>query len=179
MLVTEIDIVPLIPELHDTYIRIGIRSYRQHYLHLWENRDPTHYIENSFSRVVVQQESKDPNVSLYLIYSETTPIGILKLILDKSLNLPGPVSCLFLERIYLLAEYSGGGIGTRVLQFAESIARANNTEALCLETMQKGPALHFYRKNGYAIWDKKHLEYPGMIETERPMYILGKFLKKE
>jgi len=172
-----IDIVPLTPELVDSYIRIGIKSYCQHYLHLWENRDPGPYIENSFSRDIVQQECEDPNVYLFLIFRHTLPVGILKLILNKTFKLPEPIKCLFLERIYLLAEYSGTGIGTRVIEFTEAMAKDLNIKAVCLETMQKGPALKFYRKNGYDIWSAKNLEYPGSVKAERPMFILGKHLK--
>ncbi|MBT8211452.1 MAG: GNAT family N-acetyltransferase [Eudoraea sp.] len=171
-----IDIVPLTPDLFDSYIRIGIKSYCQHYLHLWENRDPDPYIENSFSSDIVQKEWEDPNVSLFLICSNTIPVGILKLILNKTFKLPEPVKCLFLERIYLLAEHSGRGIGARVLQFTEDIAKEQNTKAVCLETMQKGPALEFYQKNGYVIWSTKNLEYSGLVKAERPMFILGKHL---
>ena len=173
----EIDIVPHTPELFGTYCKVGIKSYCQHYLHLWENSDPGPYLESSFSPSIVQQEWEDPNVSLFMIFRKTTPVGILKLILKKTLKLPEPVVCLFLERIYLLAAYSGTGIGARVLHFTEGIARDQNAKAVCLETMQKGPALNFYQKNGYDIWDSKHLEYPGSIKAERPMFILGKLLK--
>lgn len=173
---TEIDIVPLTPELFDAYIRTGIKSYRQHYLHLWENQDPGAYIDNSFNLGIVEQEYQDPKVSLFLICSNKSPVGVLKLILNMTLELPDQIDCLFLERIYLLAEYSGAGIGTRVLQFTEAIAHDHKIKAICLETMQKGPALKFYQKNGYKIWSSKNLEYPGLVEAERPMYILGKLL---
>ena len=172
-----IDIVPLTPEGVDSYISTGIQSYCEHYLHLWENRDPDPYISNSFSRDIVQQEYEDPNVLLFLICRNTLPAGILKLVLNRTFELPEPIKCLFLERIYLLAEFSGMGIGGRVLQFTEAIAREQKTKAVCLETMRKGPALKFYQKNGYDIWQTKNLEYPGLVQEERPMYILGKHLK--
>ena len=174
---TAIHIVPLTPELFDAYIRVGIKSYCEHYLHLWENRDPRPYIENSFSREIVQQEYEDPNVSLYLILRGTLQVGILKLILNKTIELPEHIKCLFLERIYLLAAYSGTGIGARVLQFTEAKARDQNTKAVLLETMQKGPALKFYQKNGYDIWGTKNLGFTGLVEEERPMFILGKYLE--
>ena len=171
-----ISIVPLRPELFETYIQVGTTSYCQHYLHLWENQDPTYYIENAFRSKVVQKEWEDPEVLLYLIYLETLPVGILKIILDKVINGENKINCLFLERIYLLAAYTGKGIGQAALEFTETLARKKGQNHICLETMQKGPALDFYQKNGYAILGVKQLDFPGMVTAERPMYILGKAL---
>ena len=57
--------VTLVPVNHDNltiYLTIGIKSYRENYLHLWENEDPTPYISNGFTSDVVERELQDPNV---------------------------------------------------------------------------------------------------------------------
>lgn len=171
-----VSIIPLRPEHFEPYIQVGTTSYYEHYLHLWKNRDPTYYIENAFRPDVVQKEWEDPEVSLYLIYLKNLPVGILKIILNKTIEWEQNINCLFLERIYILAAYTGKGIGQTALDFAETLAREKGQSQICLETMQKGPALDFYKKNGYAILGGKQLDFPGMVAAERPMYILGKAL---
>ncbi|MEM9000226.1 MAG: hypothetical protein AAGB24_08165 [Bacteroidota bacterium] len=37
----------------DTYIDVGIRSYRQHYLHLWQNENLDSFLKNSLSKTAV------------------------------------------------------------------------------------------------------------------------------
>lgn len=169
-----IQIIPLTPDLFEQYIRLGKASYSQHYLHLWENQDPSAYFENAFRPEVVKQEWEDPGVRLFLIYLNAKPAGILKIILEKIIGKENEISCLFLERIYLLSEFTGKGVGKEALRFSESLARKNNRQYVCLEAMQKGPALRFYEKNGYRILGAKNLHFPGSVEEERPMYILGK-----
>ena len=172
-----IRIVPLSPELFEPYIQVGTTSYCQHYLHLWKNRDPNFYIHRAFRPEVVQKEWEDPKVLQYLISLDNLPVGILKVLLNHAIKGEKEINCLFLERIYLLAEYTGKGIGKAALEFTESLARKKGQDYLCLETMQKGPALDFYQKNGYEIFGRKILDFPGLVASERPMYILVKALE--
>ena len=59
------------------YCRLGTKAYKEHYLHLWQNNDPTPYIEKSFTIDVVKDELKDNSVSLWLIYLDYTFLQIL------------------------------------------------------------------------------------------------------
>lgn len=169
-------LTPLTPDHFETYMEIGSKSYKQHYLHLWQNQDPTPYLQSSFSREVVQQEWEDPFTMLFLVVSGQSPAGIVKLILDKNIPLLQGTACLFLERIYLLREFSGSGLGSQVLKYVEELGRQRKKEVVCLETMQKGRALSFYQKYGFTIIGEKQLDYPDAVESERPMFILCKKL---
>jgi len=84
---------------------------------------------------------------------------------------------MLLERLYLLQEYSGKGIGKQALDFVTDEALKMGKRVLWLDTMRKGPALLFYRKHGFVVLEEKTLHYPDSIEEERPMYILIKSLK--
>ncbi|MBT8321667.1 MAG: GNAT family N-acetyltransferase [Eudoraea sp.] len=170
-------IIPVNPEHFDTYIRVGSKSYNEHYLHLWQNQDPTPYMEVSFRKEVVRKEWEDSNCLLFLIYVDKSPAGILTLVLNKTPLATTVKDGLFLERIYLLREYSGQGLGTYALKYIEALGKEYGREQLYLATMQKGQALNFYKQNGFYILGEKQLTFPGMVESERPMYILGKKLK--
>ena len=173
----EVGIIPVEPEQFETYIRIGRQSYSQHYLHLWEDRDPAPYFNNSFHLEAVKSEWKDPNCLLFLIEVMNKPAGILKILLNKSIPAVNVADCIFLERIYILREYSGKGLGAYSLEFIDRLAEEHNKDFLCLESMQKGRALEFYKRNGFSILGEKLLNYPGLVASERPMYIMGKKLK--
>lgn len=171
-----IGIIPLEPAQFETYIRVGRKSYSQHYLHLWKDREPLPYFEDSFSPAAVQNEWEDPNCLLFLIQLMNKPAGILKILLTKAIPTANVPDCLFLERIYILNEYSGKGLGKYTLDFIEKLAAKNNKKIICLESMQKGRALDFYKRHGFNIIGEKQLSYPGLVESERPMYIMGKTL---
>lgn len=85
-------------------------------------------------------------------------------------------SALLLEKLYLLSEASNRGIGGQALLFAEAYARDLDKELVWLDTMQQGPALGFYLKNGYMLLGTRQLDLPGVLESERHMFVLGKKL---
>lgn len=173
---SRIRILSLEPAQFETYIQVGQKSYIQHYLHLWKDRDPAPYFENSFHENAVQKEWEDPNCLLFLINVSGNPAGILKILLNRSIPKANIKDCLFLERIYILNEYSGRGLGTYVMEFIAGLSKKYNKDYVCLESMQKGKALKFYKQQGFAVIGEKLLNYPGLVASERPMYIMGKKL---
>jgi len=164
-------------QLFERYILVGTVAYNQHYLHLWKDGNSDPYIKTSFTKAVLQMEMQDTNTELFLIKEETTAVGILKLDLYKRLDSYNEKEALLLDKIYLLKEYTGKGIGKKALDFAETRARNLNKKILWLDTMKNGPALQFYLKNGFKIHGETKLPFPETIVSERPMYILTKNLR--
>ena len=158
------------------YISTGIRSYRQHYLHLWPNQDPTPYIESSFTIEVLAREIEDPNNRHFLVYYKEVPAGILKIVLNRPIDAYSAKEAIHLEKVYLLSEFTGRRLGAAVLNFVTDYGRSKGKRVLWLGTMKKGPALGFYLKNGFEITSEKLLSLPGALKEERPMFILLKKL---
>ncbi len=170
----KVKILPLTEQLFKGYIEVGTIAYNQHYQHLWKNKNGTPYIKSSFTLLVLKREMQDANTELFLIKNKNTSIGILKLDLDASLNSYSKKKALLLDKIYLLKEHSGKGVGKKILDFAETRARLLNKKILWLDTMKSGPALKFYLKNGFEIYGETKLRFSETLEAERPMYILVK-----
>ncbi len=171
-----IQLTPVSKDLVDTYITVGIKSYEQHYLHLWKNQDPTPYISTSFTPEVLRQELEDDNVENFLVKVDTRSIGIVKLAKNKSLDDYHASSSLLIQKIYLLHEFSGKGYGHQLIKTLESYAKALGKNLIWLDTMQKGPALDFYLQNGFSIHKAIELNLPDAIPEEKPMWILTKEL---
>jgi GNAT superfamily N-acetyltransferase len=165
---------PLVPKLYTTYITIGTKAYNQHYKHLWPNSDTATYIQNSFTKEVLSKEEEDTNTELYLIKLKTEYVGILKISLHKELNEYSKKESLFLDKIYILKEFSGKGIGSKSLQFVEDKAKELFKKAIFLEAMQKGLALSFYLANNFTIVGTTKVPFNNVIEEEKPMYLLLK-----
>ncbi|MGB5203879.1 GNAT family N-acetyltransferase [Eudoraea sp.] len=158
----------------ELYCKLGIKAYKEHYLHLWKNNDPTPYIEESFTLDVVVNELKDNLSSLWLMYIGDTAVGILKLIKDAPIGPYNSKEATLLEKIYILNKFSGNGIGSLALSWVETYCQNSNKQVLWLETMQKGPALNFYLKNGYQILKEKQLKFDLVLDKQKPMYVLLK-----
>lgn len=164
------------PATLDTYVSVGIKSYHEHYLHLWENGDPSPYISNGLTTAVVEKELLDPNSLNYLVKMEDEVVGIVKLVKDSGLDEFSSAESLKAEKIYLLKSYAGQGLGKKVLEWIENHARSLKKKVLWLDTMQKGNPIQFYQKNGFVIKRESELSLPGAKPSEKAMWILTKQL---
>lgn len=165
---------PLTPETVPAYIEVGIQSYSAHYIHLWENQDPTPYLETSFTHDVVIKELNDPDCYHYLLKFNGKNAGILKLSTDQGWGRWGTKDALYLHRIYLLKNATGKNIGKAVLDFVEQLAHNFQKKIIWLEAMKKGKAKDFYQKHGYTIIGASHIELPGVLNEEKEMLVMGK-----
>lgn len=171
---TKVLLEPMSESTLETYLAVGVKSYCEHYLHLWENEDPTPYISNGLTKEVVQRELEDPNVINYLVKWEGTTVGIVKLVKDCGIDELSDRETLKAEKIYLLNEYSGKGIGKEILGQIENLALGLGKKYIWLDAMQKGKPIHFYLKNGYTIKRESEIPFSGAKPTEKPMWILTK-----
>jgi len=165
---------PITPNTYDDYINVGTRAYQQHYLHLWPNGNSSPYIESSFTRSVLEREEDDKNTILYRILSNKKAVGVLKITLSAALIPYTEKEALCIDKIYILKEHSGKGIGKKVLQFVLLRAQEMYKKVVWLDTMQKGPALDFYIKNGFEIHSKRMVTFPDVREDERLMWVMVK-----
>lgn len=165
---------PLTPKKYTDYIRVGTLAYDQHYKHLWPNGNTTPYLESSFTNEVLAKEAKDDNTILYLIYFARKVVGIFKITINAPILSYASEESLCIDKIYILNEYSGKGIGGKILQFVILRAQEMNKKIVWLDTMQKGPALQFYLKNGFQISGESKVLFESVIEDLSLMYIMTK-----
>lgn len=167
---------PITVSTLETYLIVGKKSYCEHYLHLWENEDPTPYISNGFTEKVVQRELEDPNTMNFLTKLGNITVGIVKLVKNCGIDELSGVDTLKAEKIYLLKEHSGKGLGKEILRQIEELAVGLGKRFIWLDTMQKGNPIHFYLKNGYVIKRESEIPLPGAKASEKAMWILTKRL---
>lgn len=170
--ISQMTILPVGESSSDTYIDIGIRSYHQHYLHLWPNSDPSPYIEDNYTSEIVHKELADPNLKHYLIEYKAVPAGIFKIVLNAAIGHHAAKDALLIEKIYFLREYSGHGLGKACLKYVVEMARVAGKKVVWLDTMKRGPALAFYQKFGFEILGERKLRYEGALEDQKDMLIL-------
>lgn len=170
------EIIPLTEDGFDSYIEIGKKAYDQHYLHLWKNQDSSPYHESSFTRDVLQKEATDDATELSIIHYDGEAAGVLKIIKDSPIHPYSAEDALLLEKIYILKGYTGKGIGKEVLDFTEQRAKELRKKIVWLDTMQNGPALHFYLAYGFEIHSETKLHFETVHDRKRPMYQLVKTL---
>lgn len=168
---TDIDIFPCTPENIDTIIQIGRYSYKQHYLHIWKDNG-AFYIKRSFSREAIEKDLKIPNSRYFLIRFKGRPVGILKILRNHALVGFTASEALEVEKIYIIREAAGKGIGARVMAFVKDHARELGKKVVWLNVMNTSPALTFYKKSGFEPvyqYTLNTLDYPPIKEEYRAM----------
>ena len=157
----------------EVYMEVGKRSYNQHYRYLWPEGDTSPYINTSFKKVVVEEELKDTSLVHFIVMEGSQAIGIIKLIKDAAINEYSARQAILLEKIYILEEYTGLGLGKKCLDMLLEYAVGLDKKILWLDTMVNGRALPFYLSKGFRIVGEKVLPYREALEEQKAMYILA------
>ena len=137
---------PITIDHHDSLFKLMQRIYPPAYKQLWQNEDCSWYINSQYSLNQLKEELQDLNADYFFIVFDNKNVGILRLIHQKELKTTK------LHRLYLGQNYQGKGLGKKIMQLTEDIAKSNHSKSIWLEAMDtQTQALHFYKKEGYLI----------------------------
>jgi len=155
---------------------VALKAYSDHYLDLWCDRGKW-YMEKYFSVDRLGVELQDRNAAFYLAFYNNSPVGFLKLNLDAPLAGIDLKSGLELERIYLVKETLGKGIGKELVSLTVDIGKKLGKDLIWLKAMDTsdGP-ISFYQKMGFRIVGTQRLKHPLMKEELRGMVVMMQYL---
>lgn len=152
-------------------IKISTKSYLEHYTYLWLDNG-ANYIKINFNVDKINQEISDPNSVFFLIHDGQEFVGLIKINIDsKTENFSAGVA-LELERIYLVKEASGKGLGKKTIDFVKDFARQKNKKIIWLKVMQSSMVVEFYKKQGFTIVGETNLNYPGIKAEFQKMFLM-------
>jgi GNAT superfamily N-acetyltransferase len=84
---------------------------------------------------------------IYLVREEATLIGYLVICFDYSLEYRGKGA--WIDELFVESAHRGKGIGTQLLDLAETASREHHAKFLHLEVTHGNPALELYRRRGF------------------------------
>jgi diamine N-acetyltransferase len=84
---------------------------------------------------------------IYIVWEENTPIAYLAICFDYSLEYSGKGA--WIDELFVEAAHRGKGIGTQLLDLAESASREHRAKVLHLEVNHGNPAIELYRRRGF------------------------------
>lgn len=156
------------------FLCAGIQAYTDHYCHLWPAGNPAPYIDRNLQVPVVRTEMAHPAYRHWLVRTPEGAAGIC--VVSKGADYPGfhPGNSLFIEKIYLKKEFTGQGVGTRVLDILLENCRRSGITGIWLKAMAKGPAREFYLKAGFRKIGISTIPYPEVLPAEAPMWVMGR-----
>jgi GNAT superfamily N-acetyltransferase len=98
---------------------------------------------------------------IYIAREQSTPIAYLVLCFDYSLEYRGKGA--WIDELFVAPSHRGKGVGTQLLDLAETVSREHHAMFLHLEVTHGNPAIDLYRRRGF-------------LEHER--YLMSKALDK-
>jgi len=113
------------------------------------------YLKESFSDEKITTELSNKNSEFYFAKFDNVAIGYLKINFAQSQTELKDDKALEIERIYVREEFQGKKVGQLLYEKAMQIARQTNRDYVWLGVWEKNQkAINFYKKNGFAEFDK-------------------------
>ncbi len=150
-------------------IDVSQQFYPKHYAHIWKNEDTSYYINLSFTRKAFEKDFEVDNIIYFLIQKQNKNLGLLKIRKYQEIDIYNNNEALQLEKIYLLKESTGLGIGKKGVEFVKQYANDLQKKVIWLDVMTTSPALLFYQKMGFKTISFYSLDYPGLKDGYREM----------
>jgi diamine N-acetyltransferase len=149
----------------DLLFEIAVQTYNDTYPYLWSDGGAW-YLAEFYKKTQFKKELSATNTFYFLIYDSAKAIGYFKLKKNKITPYP-ETHCTEIEKLYLLKEYIGKGIGKNVMESIISLSKEQGRPVLWLKVMENSPAKYLYEKCGFIQTDKIYLNYPAMKKEYR------------
>jgi diamine N-acetyltransferase len=134
---------------------LGKQTFIETFGEMNTEENMSQYLTESFNEAKLKSELTNPDSVFYFAIQENRFIGYLKLNFAEAQTELKDKKSLEIERIYVLKEFYGKGVGQVLYNTALDLARQKNAEAVWLGVWEKNPrAISFYKKNGFVEFDK-------------------------
>lgn len=134
----------------DSLCKISIKTFYQTFADSNTEENMTAYLDSAYNKEKLYEELCNPDSSFFFIYVDESLAGYLKTNEYPSQTDINDIDSLELERIYILKEFQGAGLGQDLLEHTISIATEHGKKYIWLGVWEHNErAKHFYQKNGF------------------------------
>ena len=134
----------------DSLCKISIETFYQTFADSNTEENMTAYLDTAYNKEKLYEELCNPDSSFFFIYVDESLAGYLKTNEYPSQTDINDIDSLELERIYILKEFQGAGLGQDLLEHTISIATEHGKKYIWLGVWEHNErAKHFYQKNGF------------------------------
>jgi ribosomal protein S18 acetylase RimI-like enzyme len=123
---------------------ISKKTFEETFAAFNTKEDMTHYFEHNLSLDQLTLELESPASSFYFIYVEEELSGYMKLNISETFEI---------ERIYILKNFQGIGVGKTFMNFAFAQAQSRGFTSLWLGVWEhNSKAISFYKSLGFTTY---------------------------
>ncbi len=134
----------------DELLRIARSTFIAAFRHL---NDPVvfdNYLDQQMSREALRRQLQNQDSRFFLFEHDGSTVGYTKLNTGTAQTEQLDASHMEVERIYLLPEYQGNGLGRAMMEHAITLAKAEGFSTLWLGVWQgKLDSIAFYKRMGF------------------------------
>lgn len=135
--------------------------------------DMKNYLEENLSYEKLESEISNSGSQFYIVEDGKEAAGYMKVNFDIAQTESGHNNSLEVQRIYILQEYKGRKIGTKLIEKAMEIGKANNLDYIWLGVWEHNTnAIRFYEKQGFEKFDTHIFRLGDDEQTDNLMRIL-------
>lgn len=143
--------------LNDIYTlqTLGKQTFFETFVGTCTDEDMQKYLEESFNLAQLESELNNPEMLFYSAELNGETLGYLKVNFGSAQTELQDPSAVEIQRIYVLNQYHGKGVGQALFQHALSLAEQFKADYIWLGVWENNfKAQNFYRKNGFVEFDK-------------------------
>ncbi|MGO1243159.1 MAG: GNAT family N-acetyltransferase [Sphingobacterium sp.] len=140
------------------------RSWPVSYGDILSEKQIVFMLEDIYSSAALARAMNQGQV-FYILYSDGLAVGFMALITVQGV--------LRIEKLYLLPQVQGQGLGKRLIDYAASVCQNHGLAALELNVNRKNKAYSFYLKQGFRVLYEVDIPYHGFVLDD---YVMRKDL---
>ena len=134
---------------------LGKQTFFETFVGTCTDEDMQHYLDNSFNLAQLESELANENMHFYVAEQNDTMCGYLKVNFGTAQTELQDPSAVEIQRIYVLNQYHGKGVGQMLFHKALEVAEEANADYIWLGVWEHNyKAQKFYQKNGFIEFDK-------------------------
>jgi len=133
---------------------ISIQTFSETFAEVNTPENIENYNRESFNLEKLTSEITNPNSQFFIAYSDSEPIGYLKINFGDAQTEILNDHALEIHRIYVLQAFHGKKVGQLLLDKAIDVAQQSTADYIWLGVWEENHrALQFYTKNGFITFD--------------------------
>ncbi|MCH2234185.1 MAG: GNAT family N-acetyltransferase [Crocinitomicaceae bacterium] len=147
----EIKIVRATSEDATLIAELGEKTFWESHGNSAEKKHVQNFIDNVYNPTAQRKELLDKLNEVYIIYCNNQPAGFSKIIFNSPHEIiSGKINTTKFDRIYILKEFYGQGIGKALFDFNVDLAKKNQQTGLWLFVwVENKRAVRFYETCGF------------------------------
>ena len=149
---------------------LGAKTFYDTFHTFQTEEDMSKYLSSTYTPEKVKANLEKPDVFYYLAEFNNTAVGYAKLLLDVPVEQMKGDRVMEMEKIYVLQDYLGKGVGKKLMQQCIVAAVHEKFDWMYLGVWQHNTtAIEFYKQFGWEIFDTRKFQLGDNIEDDYVM----------